>query len=180
MRIPMAALRRALSEMAQGGRAVFRDTGLPGVPLGNAAVGGVAGGIIGEGGNPYDDTDGGHGVEGALIGAALGGGVGLAGGLGRAAGNLREALAARAAERGMGRAVSRVAGDVDDAARFDAASHSPAQRYNRTRDLHNAARWAEENGVDTSAMNADELLDAYFAQRPASGTFGMGGPGMGY
>lgn len=69
-----------LSRIGRAGAASLRDTGLPGVPLGNAALGGVAGGIMGAGGSPYDHSDGGHGVEGALLGAALGGGLGLIGG----------------------------------------------------------------------------------------------------
>jgi hypothetical protein len=77
-----------LSRAARGAKAALRDTGLPTVPLGNAAMGGLAGGIIGAGGSPYRDDDGGHGLEGALLGAALGGGLGLAGGARQFARNL--------------------------------------------------------------------------------------------
>lgn len=124
MRIPMDALRRALSDMAGAveytahGPHVLRGM-YSGAPIG-AVVGGVAG-------SQDEDIGAAQGAfTGAVGGMALGAGAGGlaklahmggagAGGFSR---GLREALAARAAERGMGRAVSRVAGDMDDAAQF--------------------------------------------------------------
>lgn len=77
-----------LSRLGRGARAALHDTGLPGVPLMNAALGGAVGGVLGEGGSWANPNDGGHGLEGALAGAALGGGLGLAGGLRQFARNM--------------------------------------------------------------------------------------------
>lgn len=101
-----SALREALASLAGGTRRLFHDTGMPGVPVGNAVFGGVAGGIMGEGGSPYDHDDGGNGFEGALGGAALGAGLGLVGGGRQMGRNLRSMLAENIASRGTRRLAS--------------------------------------------------------------------------
>lgn len=135
MRIPMAALRRALREMAGAGGVPHIERGMLTGMLPGAALGGIGGAAMDMANDDGDPETGGAGMGMGLIGGALGGmalGAGAGGlaklahmsgaGAGGFSRGLREALAARAAERGWGRAVSRVADDVDDAARFHGAA----------------------------------------------------------
>lgn len=126
--IPISALRRALAEMADmSGSASFRRS----IPeamnntvrasLGGASLG-AGGGLLAnmpdeESGETLDQY-GGRLMRGIGTGAAIGAGLG-AGAIGVAgARGLRAALAEAAAERGLGRAASREASHMDDAARF--------------------------------------------------------------
>lgn len=185
MNIPTGALRRALAEMAQGADyAANAPHILRGMYVG-APVGAVAGGIAGA----MDDDINTDALSGAVGGMALGAGAGgiakLAhmgvGGAGGFARSLREALAARAAERGMGRAAMRAVDDADDAARFEGAGRWDAgsrMRYGEPATHTNMELRAAGQGQDISvarqqlmqqfpgsaqeieAMSDDEIMEA--------------------
>lgn len=124
MAIPLSALRRALAE--------FSRDGTRGAQLG-FALGAGPDAIMdltdGDGEyNPGRTID--RGIQGALLGAGGGAGLGMAirGGVNLAGfgtdgmRSLREVLAEQAAARGSGRRAVREAADVEDAATFSAAS----------------------------------------------------------
>ena len=121
--IPMSALRRALSEMAaQGG--LVNEMGA-GLTRSGAAIGAPIGAIAQYANDPSEDNLAPGLLGGALMGAAGGRGLRtlMAAGAGAQGftGGLRQALAEAASERGIGRAASREASHVDDAARFHGA-----------------------------------------------------------
>jgi len=115
MAIPMSALRRALAEVARDPR-VERTLA---APMPGAIAGGGFGGAIGALNGHTEDGELGQDI---LTGAGIGAGLGVAGAGSMIRTSLREALAASAAERGIGRAAAREASHVDDAARFAEAS----------------------------------------------------------
>ena len=118
MAIPMSALRRALAEVARDPR-VERTLA---APMPGAIAGGGFGGAIGALNGHTEDGELGQDI---LTGAGIGAGLGVAGAGSMIRTSLREALAASAAERGIGRAAAREASHVDDAARFAEASRGP-------------------------------------------------------
>ena len=200
----MAALRRALSEMAGAGGVPHIERGMLTGMLPGAALGGVGGAAMDMANDDGDPETGGAGMGMGLIGGALGGmalGAGAGGlaklahmggaGAGGFSRGLREALAARAAERGMGRAVSRVAGDVDDAAQFHSAlpgnrqglrNLPPDRLESALRRLQQERQYAthpdEIADLDAQIEELTRMLGGGNGARP--GGFGMGGPGMEY
>lgn len=144
MRIPLAALRRALAHAqnfsADAGRGASIGAAFGGIPAGFEEL---------TDGEPGADV--GRVLGGALVGGAVGAGVGGYGGMAA-----RRLLAAAAAKRGGGGAAMAAVDDVDDAARFHGLS-----REDRTLEMVRASRWAEENGLDPRRFNPDELLEEY-------------------